>query len=426
MKIQSLAGASASFWLAMAVTASAVPVTFQVDMSVQTGLGNFTPGTDLVEARGSFAQDAYQNWLAGALFLSPSADNTNIYVGTFDVTNAVGSYPNYKFVYDRASDSSVNWESRANRFFQLPATATNLPVVFFNDITNVAVPHFPITFEVNMGVQIALGNFTPGNVTVAGDAIDGWGGTTRILTPNPTNSDLWEGTFEVTNPIGSTVNYKFTMNSGATWENDFVGAGGAKNRFFIMPGAATNLGMVYFNNVTNIPTAIPLTFQVNLAAQIALGNFDTNSGVVEARGSFNAGSGGAWLSGFYLTNSPANPTIYSGVWVDTNDVPGTVVTYQFPLNNGSLWEVNRSYAITSTNAQTLPLVFFNNVGNLGSLSLGPVANGQIPLSWTAGTYVRLQSSGDLRNWQDVAGTEGVGSASVTLGSGSTFFRLIGP
>ena len=162
--------------------------------------------------------------------------------------------------------------------------------------------------------------------------------------------------------------------------------------------------------------------------QIARGNFDPNSGYVEARGSFLT-SGGNWVGGFTLTNDPANdPLVYRGTWVDTN-APGGVVQYQYVLNGGT-WEStgNRTFTLTDTNPVTRPLEFFSNVADLGALTAGPVSAGQMQLSWTGGTLIRLQNCTNLTEnvWQTVDGTEGQSSATVNVDGSQAYFRLVGP
>src|SRR5215831_2286061 len=116
------------------LAASAVNVMYQVDMSVQTGLGNFDPANDRVIVAGTFT-----NW-ATTSYLSPSVANSNIYVGTFCQTQAPGQIEDHKFIIDvGGTGGTLNWESIGNRFFQIPAVDTNLPVVYFNDATSAPV-----------------------------------------------------------------------------------------------------------------------------------------------------------------------------------------------------------------------------------------------------------------------------------------------
>jgi hypothetical protein len=185
------------------------------------------------------------------------------------------------------------------------------------------------------------------------------------------------------------------------------------------------LPVVYFDNLALVPTAIPLTFQVDMGAQIAQGNFDPMADTVSVAGDS--------INNWNATASPlANSASDTNLWVGTFDVTstsGSAVAYKFVVN-GSTWESidNRAYTLTSTNAQTLPRAFFNNVSNLGALLISPVSGNQTTLTWTACPLIRLQSSSDLKNglWQDVPNTLGQGSATVTLGTGPSFFRLIGP
>ena len=413
--------------LGTALMASAVPITFQVDMSAQKSLGNFDPAVDSVFAAGSF-----NSWSTSDLVLAPSSASPEIYVATFDdTTDAVGSTIQYKFVLSTAA--GLTWEGNVgaaggtgNRSFALADTAQVLPVVFFNNITNGALVNAEVTFQVNMSLQLAQGTFDPevGPVSVAGD-FNSWTTGLWVLTNSVTDTNIWTGTFKVSGALDSTFSYKYVIYS-SNWENNGVGPNGAQNRSGTLTSAKVTLPAVYFNNLATLPSAIPLTFTVNLAAQIALGNFDPATGTVEARGSFNS-----WAAGFVLTNSPsASPRIYSGTWVDTNDSPGLAVAYQFVLG-GTVWETavgNRPYTITSTNEQMIPPVYFNNVANLGALAVSPMASGQTTASWTAAPAVRLQTAANLNpaSWQDVPNTLGQSSAKINVATGQVYLRLVGP
>jgi hypothetical protein len=404
--------------------AQAEQVTFQVNMAAQTALGNFDPSSDSVVVAG----DPLNNWSTSASPLASSVSDTNIWVGTFAVSGTFGATAQYKFVMN-TSQGTV-WEGQvgtggttANRAFVISNIDEVLPVVYFNNVTNSVNVTNLITFRLDMGIQILLGNFNPaaGSVNIAG-AFNNWSASATPLTNSITDTNVWSTTLSFSGADASPVDFKFIMSG--TWENNNVGPGGTQNRVVTLAKTDQVLPVIYFNNVTNVPVPTPLDFQVNLAVQTALGNFNPSTDTVEARGSFNNN----WAGGFVLTNSPDNPNLFSGTWVDSTDVVGATIQYQFVLNGGT-WETavgNRNYMILSTNEQSVPLVFFNNVNNLGPLSL-QTTNGQAMLSWTAGPGVRLQSGISLINgWQDVPNTQGSNSLAVPLGAGQKFFRLIGP
>jgi hypothetical protein len=310
-----------------------------------------------------------------------------------------------------------------DRWFQITTDPQTLDVIYFNNITDVDVNVSPVTFRVNMSVQIAQGRFDPasGTLTVGGAPLNEWNATASPLARSLSEPDIWEGTFNVTNPVGGTVSYKYIMNG--VWET-------VDNRSFVLASGSQTLPVVFFNNATNLALPIPLTFQVNVGVQMALGNFNPQNGdLVEVRGSFLTDPSGNWLAGFVLTNDPANPILYRGTYVNTNDAPGNVVRYQFVLNYGSRWEStgDRLLTLTSTNETVVPLAFFSNVSNLGAISLSPISGGQLTLSWTSGPFIWLQSATSPTGaWQDVENSQGVGGATVNVGSGNQFFRLRGP
>jgi len=424
MKTRATICASLGLALGLAMMAGAAQVTFQVDMSAQTALGSFDPASDTVLVSGG----AINNWSTTASPLASTAADTNIWAGTFDVPGTAGATVQYKFIMKTAA--GVVWEgtvgtggTTGNRTFILSAGGQTLPVVYFNNVTNSTSVTDLITFRVNMSVQIAMGNFDPsfGTLTLAGE-FNAWGTSANPMTNSVTDPNIWVTTLSLSGAVGSPVDFKYVMNG--TWEGN-VGAGGTANRALTLERTNQTLPVVYFNNLTSVPVPTPLLFQVNMGVQAALGNFDPASDFVEAQGSFNN-----WTGGFTLTNSPDSPNIYSGTWVDSTDIPGNAIQYQFVLD-GSTWETsvgNRNYTITSTNAQTLPLVFFNGVDNLGPISMQPISGRQAVLSWTAGPLISLQTGASLLNapWQDVANTRGSNTVTVTIGPGLQFFRLTGP
>jgi hypothetical protein len=425
MKIVSKTLAGLFVALAASIPAHSDPITFQVDLSAQTALGNFNPSTDTVNVAG----DGINSWNTTASQLNPGTPNTNIYVGTFDVAGNPGATIQFKYLLNTAANGTV-WEGNVgttggtgNRTFILSGNPQTLPVVFFNNVTNSVNYTNNITFQVDMSVQIAQGNFDPssGTVNLAGE-FNGWNSTATPMTNSPTDTNIWVMTIPLSGAPGTSIGYKFIMNG--TWEGN-VGPNGSQNRALVLQTTNQVLPAVYFNNQSSAPVSIPIEFQVDLAVQIALGNFNPTTDYVEARGSFN----NDWAGGFSLTNSPAAPNIYTGVFVDTGDVIGTAMSFKFVLN-GSTWESinNRSFTLASTNQQTVPVLFFNDVNNLGPITVQTNTPGQAVLSWTGGPGVRLQSSTNLVHptWQDIPNTAGTNTATIPVGSSQLYFQLNGP
>jgi hypothetical protein len=422
------------FGLALGSAPVAFPaqVTFQVNMSAQTALGNFNPAADALFVAG----DPINGWSTSESPLAASPGDAAVWVGTFDVSGTAGATAQYKFL-TTTSTGTTTWEGNVgpgggngNRTFTIADTNQTLPVVYFNNVMNSTTVSADVTFRVNLSVQTLLGNFDPdaGTVSVAGE-FNGWSPSAFELTRSATEPDIWAGTLKLSGAAASAVSYKFVLNSG-TWEGN-VGPNGAQNRSLTLQATAQTLPVVFFNNVTAIPSNIPITFQVNLGAQVAQGSFDPDTGTVSVAGDL-LNNWGASTS--VLTRSATDPNLWAGTFEVTSSA-GAAMFFKYVLNS-STWEgnvgpdgtQNRTYTFASTNSQTLPRVFFNNVGDLGSLSLGAVSNRQATLSWTAGPRIRLQSAPGVGSpaWQDVANTQGQGSVTVDVGAGSSFFRLVGP
>jgi len=417
--------------LISALTTSAVPVTFQVNMEIQAMLGTFNAGSGhTVEVHGSF-----DGWGPGAV-LSANVSNPNIYEGTIDIGAATGSQVQYKFVINQAGTQV--WENNGvgpggaqNRAFDVPGAAETLPLVYFN---NQSTPPgvVAVTFQVNLSVQESVGNFNPasGHTVEARGSFDNWGpGIT--LTVDPNNAAIYQGTVNINGSAGALFEHKYVINQAGTliWEGN-VGPGGPNgNRVLTLSTSPQILSVVYFNNLTNNPGAgIPVTFRVNLGVQIARGLFDPASGTVVVAGPFNNWS----TTASPLTNSVDNPSLFIGT-VNINTVsPGGSVPHKFVLNGGT-WEGgdNRVFTLASP-SQILPVEPFDRVGDLGTVSVTvDVSVFQVTVSWTAGPNIRLQKSTDLNGaWEEVPGSLGQPSFIFNLGfeedRPSTFFRLAGP
>ena len=112
-----------------------------------------------------------------------------------------------------------------------------------------------ITFRVNMGYQIELGQFDPATefVDIAG-TFNGWGSTPLIKLFDPDGDNIYEILVSGFTP-GSSIEYKYRYNG--TWDGvreEFPGAG--NNRLYtVLPDA--NIVYVWFNNEVS-PTGSPV------------------------------------------------------------------------------------------------------------------------------------------------------------------------
>ncbi len=202
-------------------------VTFSVDMSFQTTLGNFVPGTDVLDVAGSF-----NGWGGGDMLTDDNADG--IYEGTFDI---VAGDIEYKFRINSNWDTSENLP--ANRTYTVVDGANVIPTVWYSDQEPVGTADVEVFVQVDMTVQLLNGNFNP----TAGDLIvirgghdnyGNWGGAIQMtLDPEQTNVYTHLSSFDEV-PVGSGFEYKFVILTGgdvdaAIWE-------GSDNRSFTATG----------------------------------------------------------------------------------------------------------------------------------------------------------------------------------------------
>ena len=420
-------------FLGSMIAASAVQVTYQINMSVQKVIGNFNPGAgDTVAVAGNWNSWGTNDTLAVSV-------DTNIYTITLNQT--AGIYPNYKFIINPGGNSasgSWKWESPSsfgggNRWFQVPATDTNLPVVYYSDVTNAPAYQVQITFQLNMEVPIIQNIFTPGSSYVeAHGSFNGWSTTGVLLTNSPGTSN-YLGTFTTTNlSLGASLAYKYVINGqGGTWEGN-VGPGGTSDRVFTLSSTNQILPLDYWNNITNASLSFPVTFQVDMLVEYVLGNFTPGSDALFVNGTWD------WSGSAKELFQTANPYVYTGT-VALAYSPGTLIDYKYAMNGGiplNSWEINgvgpgggnnRQFTLSATN---LPMDYFNNLMNLGPLYISG-SGAQTVLSWPSGTnannHIRLQNATNLLGgWVDVPNTQGQSAVTNDFGPAPVFFRLIGP
>jgi hypothetical protein len=400
-----------------AITAN---VTFQVDMSEQIRLGNFNAASNTVEVHGFF-----NGWGSGATLTNiPTIliTNTggivtsNVYVGTFAVTGSTNGTEEYKYViqpgtiYESPSASDSDFDNGENRFFSV--STQTLPLVSFSD-AGLAYPQ--VTFQVDMTEQVQAGTFTNGTAVTVSGTFNGWGQYTLTNNPAAANTNLYTGTVsDSADTIGGVLLYKYV--AGGTYESTTDG----NNRAAQLPaggGGSLVLPVPFFDDAGPAINA-NVTFQVDMAEQINLGNFDTNNGAyVEVHGFFNG-----WGSGDTLTNDPtimttnATGTVTSNVYVGTYEMTGSTNgaeefkyviqpagTYELPLATDGDYDNNnnRFFGIT---AQTLPIVSFSDK----PLALNKVTNNitfeidmttQIEVgNFNTNNGNTVEIHGDFNNW----------------------------
>jgi len=235
------------------------------------------------------------------------------------VPGANGATSRYKFVtFD--GNNTLSWEPGSDRVLVMGANgqAISLPVAYLGEVR-------PVTFSVNMGVQVALGRFTHGTdkVFVAGnDVAGGWDTGTELARVGST--DVYSGTVFVSNVEGVSSSYKFRVNNSLGYEGDVNPDPAVDTRTFTL--GVRDLAQVnpevYFNNLNAVPANRTVTFAVDMSIQQAMGKFNPATGTVQLRGlgSFDATDKVLTREGTTL--------IYKGTFVVTGD-SGSAVEYKF-------------------------------------------------------------------------------------------------
>ena len=243
-----------------------------------------------------------------------------------------------------------------------------------------------VTFQVDMSAQAGTSfNASGGDrVQLRGNltALGAWNqGPWLTNSPNATNANLFTATIKFPDTITTQVQYKYVIIpngdsnlSDWTYGESGIPSATGGNRVFQLAGGAQKLPLDFFsNNSVNTPPGSPVTFQVDMTAQVKVGTFNPGGGdTVQVRGA--SGVIGEWNAGPVLTNdiTASNTNLYSGTFV-FYDVSGYTEVYKYVMANGSTgsptWENvpgadqnggNRFFSL-DYNGVTLAPVYFSDI-----------------------------------------------------------------
>ncbi|GEM_PF-3218556 len=173
-------------------------VTLGVNMRIKAVNGEFHPATDIVLVRGTF-----NSWNISDTLLD--LDNDSIYTKTISLPAPTTQY--FKFFYFDSAKVS-HWENDPNRYINVFASGGTFIYYFNNDTT--LIKSITIHFACDMKIERLRGDFQPNveAVSVNGD-FNGWVAMTNIMTPNESNTDLYETDVIISASVGTSINYKF-------------------------------------------------------------------------------------------------------------------------------------------------------------------------------------------------------------------------
>ncbi|MCF6268906.1 MAG: T9SS type A sorting domain-containing protein [Melioribacteraceae bacterium] len=268
------------FWLGqMQEPSVTVPITFEVDMSVQVNKGNFDAATGTVTIAGTM-----NGWDAGATSMS-DGDGDLVYSVTLDLTE--GDEHEFKFV-----KNGDGWESDPNRKYTVPGSADTY-FAYFDDDEGRETKIIAISFQCNMELEIAASRFNPAldTLTARGTATS-WEDDALQLLPSAINPNIYEGTAQYEAFDGDVVYYKFayTTASGTNWENNpptasnnyehSVTAADITNGFTMVPLRGYN--NVTLETVVNQESVIRFVVDMNNAVDVNNVEFSSVDNVVIA------------------------------------------------------------------------------------------------------------------------------------------------
>lgn len=272
--------------------------------------------------------------------------------------------------------------------------------------------------QTTVSFQVDMSNnpLTTGETLSVNGSFNNWGANSTLTNnPHAANPNLYSGTVANTSVAdGKVMDYQYRIINGNN--TSYSGQADGDNYCLLIPanGAAVAAPSEFWSDdgtaVTN-----SISFQVDMAEQLHLGNFNTSMGVY-CQGSFEGWSD----ANFPLTNNPAlNVTNsqgfitslpYQGTYTTWAASPNAAAEFKYVYNNGSdVYEApingdpdNNNNRFFQNSTQTLPLVSFsdipfnntvtNTVTFIVDMSIQIYTGNFIPSSDT------IQIFGDYNNW----------------------------
>ena len=312
---------------------------FGVDLGDKAAKGEFDPALDSVNVTGSF-----NGWAADAGYeLHPKYNDPLKWGAYLDEAGLFTADDNLEFKF-RINQNWDNAESISNRTHKVVAGLQEY-TAFWNDYDyNLAV-----TFEVNMNAKIDAGEFNPATqfVDVAGN-FNGWGGNDPEfwkLTDDDMDG-IWSITVTDSFTVGQELEFKFRIDSD--WGNSEFPGGGPNRKYIVVGG--NQVYSVWYNDFDPNFIGAPVTFKVDMNAQMTASLFDPAVDKVSVTGIFGA---------ILMEDGDAN-----GVYEVTAPMPLGNTFYRFRINDDTPESLpyDRNVVVEVPDVPViLDVVFFSNV-----------------------------------------------------------------
>jgi len=395
------------------VMAQDIPVTFQVDMSVQVAEGGFDPGADVVVIRGDFQDEAGDpggDW-QGDLFALADPDVDEVYTLIVPIPQAFEN-TDFFFKYVISPDG---WEGIAdNRMFTLIGPDVTLPKVWFNNdsIPNVVVPvtntlNFTADISSILGVG-AGGAFDDSQDSLLVMGLD-WDGLGQDVVGNRrmVEDDFIQGLYRTTLTVtsgpgfteGDSTKWKFKAFPDARFSQGGWETGQDRWHFYQPDGAVIDLPTIVpriFPLFDTLANDINVTFNVDMSDPVnryngehidpAVLEFVGMRGGADFLGNWSAG--GSWIPDDTTSGAMKVLTdMGNNIWSRTAFLPGGtqgggVFEYKFammypgadtvnggssPLDNEGGFGVNHSFVLVDGPDIVLDNVFGDFVTSVEKL-----------------------------------------------------------
>ncbi len=210
-----------------------IPITFSVNMTVQTKEGNFNPATDHIYIRGNFQKAVGDtiDW-GGTTFTASDANHDTIYTLTINFPDSLaGKSYDYKFVINDGGWENLPTNATyptGNRRLVVSSPSMILPVVFYSDESVVTIPAtntYKFTADLSSIYGTGSGYFDPDRDSVLLMGLD-WVGAkvisgNRKMTADPFSPWIFSTSMVIKGNQGDSTKWKLKGYP----DNDFFNGG---------------------------------------------------------------------------------------------------------------------------------------------------------------------------------------------------------